>query len=108
LVADDDLPWVRERGNDVTLRVHVQPGGRVNEILGLHGERLKVRIAAPAVDGRANAALAAFIAECFGVPKRAVVIESGEHSRDKQLTIHAPRDRPDREWARRFIGPRQE
>ena len=54
---------------------------------GLHGEALKVRLAAPPVEGKANEALVAFLAGRFAVPKRNVSIVSGEHSREKRVEI---------------------
>lgn len=54
---------------------------------GLHGERLKVRLAARAVDGAANAALLELLAEKFGAPRRGVVIEAGETSRRKRVSV---------------------
>jgi hypothetical protein len=61
-------------------------------VAGLHGERLKIRIAAPALDGRANEALVAFVAEALGVPKRSVRVAAGERSRDKVVAVAADRD----------------
>ena len=54
---------------------------------GLHGEALKVRLAAPPVEGKANEALVRFLAGRFAVPKRNVTIVSGEHSREKRVEI---------------------
>lgn len=67
--------------------MHVQPGAKRSEVAGLHGERLKVRIAARALDGRANDALVAFIAERLGVPKARVAVVRGERSRAKLLAV---------------------
>jgi uncharacterized protein (TIGR00251 family) len=69
------------------LHVHVQPGARVSGVAGLHGEALRVRIAAPAVDDKANAALVAFLAERLGVPKRALEIRRGQHGRQKTIAV---------------------
>lgn len=63
---------------------------------GLHGERLKVRIAAPAVDGRANDALERYLAEALGVPRRAVRVVKGERSRDKVIAVEDPGAKPGR------------
>lgn len=54
---------------------------------GLHGDRLKIRIAAPALDGRANEALVALVAAALGVPKRSVHVAAGERSRDKVVAV---------------------
>ena len=69
------------------LELHVQPGASRSEFAGKHGERIKVRLAARAVDGKANAALIEFLAEYYGVPKRNVRIEAGLKSRQKRVVI---------------------
>lgn len=71
----------------LVLELHVQPGARRTEFAGKHGERLKVRLAAPPVDGKANAALIEYLAAHYGVPKRCVSITSGLHSRSKRVEI---------------------
>jgi uncharacterized protein (TIGR00251 family) len=71
----------------VILELHVQPGAARSEFAGKHGERIKVRLAARAVDGKANAALIEFLAEHFKVPRRNVRIESGLKSRQKRVVI---------------------
>jgi len=72
------------------LELHVQPGAKRSEFAGRHGERIKLRLAARAVDGRANAALVEFLAEYYRVPKRNVRIASGLKSRDKRVVIETP------------------
>ena len=72
------------------LELHVQPGASRSEFAGKHGERIKVRLAARAVDGKANEALIEFLAEHYNVPKRSVRIESGLKSRQKRVVIDAP------------------
>lgn len=69
------------------VRVHVQPRASRNEIVGLHGAALKVRLQAPPVDGAANDALVALIADRLGVPKRAVRVVGGATSRAKTVEI---------------------
>lgn len=69
------------------LELHVQPGASRTEFAGKHGERLKLRLAARAVDGKANEALVEFLAEYYGVPKRNVRIASGLKSRQKRVVI---------------------
>ncbi len=70
-----------------TLELHVQPGARKTEVAGMHGARIKIRLAAPATEGRANEALIEFLAEKFGVARRDVRILSGMKSRDKRVLI---------------------
>lgn len=83
----------------ITLEVHAQPGAKRTEVAGIHGSCLKIRLAAPAIEGRANEALVAFLAENFGVPRRNVTLVRGETGRAKTLRIVAPKARPDRDWA---------
>jgi uncharacterized protein (TIGR00251 family) len=65
----------------------VQPGAARTEFAGRHGERIKVRLAARAVDGKANEALIAFLADHYKVPKRNIAIVSGLKSRQKRVSI---------------------
>ena len=89
----------REGGHiALTLTLHVQPGARRSEIAGVHGEALRIRLAAPAVEGKANAELVRFLGEAFGVPLRQVILVRGETSRQKVVRVSDPRQRPDREW----------
>lgn len=86
-----DAPaWLR-RGADgsVTLTLHIQPGAKRTEVAGEHGDALKLRLAAPPVDGKANAALLAFVAERLGVAKSAVLLKSGQTSRRKVVEVAA-------------------
>jgi uncharacterized protein (TIGR00251 family) len=66
------------------VRVHVQPRASRAEIVGVHGAALKVRLLAPSVDGAANEALAALLAERLGVPRRAVRALAGAAADDEQ------------------------
>ena len=72
----------------LVLELHVQPGAKRTEFAGMHGERLKVRLAAPPVDGKANDALIAFLADHYGVPQRNVTIETGFGSRQKRVVVY--------------------
>jgi len=78
-------PWLRPVDNGVEIAVHIQPGAARSELAGQHGDALKVRISARAVEGAANAALAEFMAQCLGVARREVRIVRGEKSRHKVL-----------------------
>jgi uncharacterized protein (TIGR00251 family) len=94
--------WRREDGAALVLTLHVQPGARRTEVAGVHGTegemRLKVRLAAPPVDGKANAELLRFVAEAFGVAPKQVSLLRGAASRHKVVRIEAPAKRPDRGW----------
>lgn len=75
----------------VTLAVRAQPGAKMTAILGVYGEgptaQLKVAIQAPPIEGKANSALAAFLAETLGVAKNRIELVSGELSRSKVFLI---------------------
>jgi uncharacterized protein (TIGR00251 family) len=94
--------WCREEDEALVLMLHVQPGAKRTEIAGAHGEgmqtRLKIRLAAPPVDGRANAELLRYLADAFGVPLRQVALLRGETSRQKTVRVQRPARRPDRTW----------
>jgi len=92
-------PWLREEAGALVLELHVQPGAKRTEVAGEHGGALKLRLAAPPVDGQANDALLRFLAEAFGVPLRSVTLVRGAASRSKRVRVEAPSRRPDREWA---------
>jgi len=83
---------LRSAEGGVTLAVRALPGAKKKtEILGVYCEgekaRLKIRVQAPAVEGRANSALVAFLAETFGLPKNAVELIGGELSRSKVFLL---------------------
>jgi uncharacterized protein (TIGR00251 family) len=71
----------------VVLRVHVQPGAGRSAVVGRHGTSLKVRVAAPPVDGRANVAAAALVATTLGVKESDVELVSGQRSRLKRFRV---------------------
>jgi len=81
------VPAGRRDGPDLLLDVWVQPRASRSELAGRHGEQLRIRLQAPPVDGRANAALVDFIAREFGLPRAQVVIEHGLAGRDKRLRL---------------------
>jgi uncharacterized protein len=71
----------------VILELYVRPGAARTEFAGEHAGRVKLRLAAPPVDGKANAALVAFLAQYYGVAKRNVRIVAGASSRRKRVQI---------------------
>jgi len=79
--------WYRRNGDIVTLTLHIQPGAKRTEVAGLHGDALKIRLAAPPIEGRANEALLKFIAESFDVPLRQVELKQGGQSRHKVVAV---------------------
>ncbi len=81
--------WYRKTPDGWLLTLHIQPGAKKSEVVGLHGDALKVRIASPPVDGKANEALVTFIADQLGLPKRAVQLVKGDTSRAKTVLVTA-------------------
>ena len=70
-----------------TLRLRVIPNARRDEVVGEYGDTVKIKIAAPALEGKANEAIRGFLAERLGVSVRAVEFVSGEKSRDKVVAV---------------------
>ena len=79
--------WLQDHGTHCCLTLHIQPGAKKTEICGEHGDALKIRLAAPPVDGKANTALLAFLAKHLGLPKSAVTLKSGDTNRHKRVEI---------------------
>ena len=70
------------------LQVHVVPNARSDVVVGEHGGALKIKLRAQPIEGKANAALLRFLAEQLKLPRKAIVLKSGEKSRDKAIQIH--------------------
>jgi uncharacterized protein (TIGR00251 family) len=71
----------------IVLRIHVQPGAGRSAVVGRHGDALKVRVAAPPVEGRANEAARSLLAEALAVPEADVELTSGQSSRSKRFRL---------------------
>ena len=70
-----------------TIRVHIIPNAKTDTVVGAYGGVIKIKLQAPAIEGKANAALRRFLAEKLSIPQRAIVLERGERSRDKVIRI---------------------
>lgn len=81
-------------GEDLILRLYIQPKASRDQIVGLHGDEIKIAITAPPVDGKANSHLTKYLAKQFKVAKGQLKIEKGELGRHKQLRICAPKQIP--------------
>ncbi len=79
--------WLHVDDDGCIVTLHVQPGAKRTEVVGEHGDALKLRLAAPPVDGRANDALVMFLAEVLDISRQSVVLLSGQSSRRKRLRI---------------------
>ncbi|MBK5935923.1 DUF167 domain-containing protein [Halorhodospira halophila] len=90
------MPWITPDSEHDAWLVHVRVTPRAKrEALDVQGERLRVRLNTPPVEGKANAALCKLLARRFGVAKSAVTLLRGERSRDKTLRITAPKQWPE-------------
>lgn len=89
------MGYFRWDGDDLILECHLQPRASKDEFAGLHGERVKIRLTAPPLEGKANANLLAFLGTAFGVAKSQVQLISGELSRQKRVRIRSPRTIPE-------------
>ncbi|MCP5173921.1 MAG: YggU family protein [Moraxellaceae bacterium] len=78
---------VQQTAEGYVLNLHIQPNAKSTEWTGLYGDALKLRLQAPPVDGKANEALCAFLAEIFAVKRHSVVLLSGQSSRHKRILI---------------------
>lgn len=86
---------VSQQPDGLRLRLYIQPKASRDQILGLHGDELKIAITAPPVDGQANAHLIKYLAKQFRVAKSQIVIEKGELGRHKQVFIPQSQHIPD-------------
>jgi uncharacterized protein len=81
------MKYIRAKNNSVLIDIHVVPNAKVTAIVGEHGDALKVRVAAPPVDGAANTEICRFFAKLLGVPKSTVTIVCGETSKAKTVGV---------------------
>jgi len=88
-MSRSDLPLCSVNGDGIVLNLHIQPRSSKNELCGVQGDALKIRLTSPPVDGAANKLCREFLADLFHVPKSAVEIISGETSRHKRVRISA-------------------
>jgi uncharacterized protein (TIGR00251 family) len=80
---------------DLILTCHLQPKASKDEFVGEYGEAIKIRIKAAPIEGKANAALIAFLAKQFGVSKRDVELISGESNKHKRVRVSQPKKIPE-------------
>ena len=70
-----------------TLRFHVVPNAKIDEVVGEHGGAIKIKLRAPAVEGKANSALMSFLVDELNISHRAIALAHGHKSRDKLIRI---------------------
>ena len=86
-MTEAPVTFARDIPDGCTLNVRIHPGARKNAITGTHDSALKISLTTPPVDGRANEALIAFLAEALQIPKSRIALLTGQTSRTKTLRI---------------------
>lgn len=90
------MSWYRyDDANNLVLTLHIQTGAKNTEAAGLHGDALRIKLAAAPVEGKANAALRKFLAKHFDVPLSRVILRQGDKSRHKVIIIQQSSCGPD-------------
>ena len=87
MTSETLAPLIRVNESGVFLSCHVQPGAKRTAVAGVYGTTLKISLAAPPVDGKANKELCTFLAKKLNLPKSAVSLVSGQASRDKVVFL---------------------
>jgi len=75
-----------------TIRIHIIPNAKIDKVVGERGDVIKIKLRAPAVEGKANTALRRFLAEELNIPQCAIMLVHGQRSRDKVIRIDGLRD----------------
>jgi uncharacterized protein (TIGR00251 family) len=88
--TDIDQDWLVLTDTGFNLKLYIQPGAKTTQVSGLHDGALKIRLAAPPVEGKANTALMAFLAKRFNCAKREIALLSGDLSRHKVVKVDKP------------------
>ena len=70
-----------------TVRFHIVPNAKANQVMGEHGSAIRIKLRAPAVEGKANAALRSFLADALKISEHRITLEHGQKSRDKLIRI---------------------
>lgn len=82
--------WLKSHAKGSVLSLYIQPGASKSMIAGIHGDRLKIKIKAPPVDGEANECLIEFLSEVLKISKSGIHLISGESSRQKLVLVELP------------------
>ncbi|MGD9153832.1 MAG: DUF167 family protein [Gammaproteobacteria bacterium] len=82
------------KNDKIILQIYLQPGAKTSEIVGMHGDYLKIKVKAPAIEGKANDALVKFLAQKFSVACRDVILTKGKQSRYKHVVVNGIDDLP--------------
>lgn len=90
------MNWFTISASRAILQVHAQPGAKRTEVVGLHGDCIKIRLASAPIDGKANQCLIGFLAERLNVRKSQISIEQGLSGRRKTVHVAGEDIRPER------------
>ncbi|MBE9562068.1 MAG: YggU family protein [Proteobacteria bacterium] len=93
------MSFYRWEGKNLVLSIYVQPRSSKNCIVGVYDNKLKVKVTAPPVDGKANADIYKLFAKLFGIAKSKIIILNGQTSRNKNILIKSPKKIPN------FLNP---
>jgi uncharacterized protein (TIGR00251 family) len=93
----NQMGLMRKTSEGIVFQVFIQPRASKDMIVGLHGDRLKIKIAAPPVEGEANKRCIQFLAKCLSVPRSTLQIISGHNSRNKSLLLKSNQTPPSAE-----------
>lgn len=88
------MSYYTYQGEDLLLRLYLQPKSSRDEFVGKYGEELKIAITAPPIDGKANTHLVKFLSKQFAVAKSAITVEKGLQNRHKLVRIKQPKKLP--------------
>ena len=88
------MTFIREHSKGIVFQVFIQPRASKDMIVGLHDDRLKIKVAAPPVDGEANKRCIQFLAKCLSVPRSTLQIISGHNSRKKRILLESAQTTP--------------
>lgn len=81
------MVFIKETGDDIVFLIHVVPKSKKSEVAGIHDDALKIKVAAPPVEGRANAECVRLLSDVLGVKRNRVIIISGHESRRKTVAV---------------------
>ena len=81
------MNWLESKDGGFIISLYIQPGASRTELIGVHNEQIKIKIAAPPVDGAANEELLQFLKKKLKIPKRDITLVSGESSRSKRVHV---------------------
>jgi len=88
------MQFIQETPEGIVFRIFLQPRASKDEIIGLHGDQLKIKVAAPPVEGEANKRCIKFLAKQLSVPRSTLQILSGHNSRNKKILLKSGKTKP--------------